>query len=325
MTKFKQRRALLLGAPMLALAPRATWAQDWPARPIRLIVPFPPGGPTDRIGRLLADRLGKTLGQPVIVDNAGGAGGTIGMARVAKAAPDGYTLGLGATSTQAISTFLYDQLPYDPLKDFTSISKVSEYSNVLLVNPQQPIHSVKDLIALAQAKPGQITFGSAGTGTSAHLSGELFQNMAKIKLTHVPYKGAAAALTALLAGDIVFMFDLLGNAPSMAESGRLRILASTGRARFKQYPDLPTVSETVPGYEVSGWFAVFGPPGLPAPIVEQLNREIGRAMADAEVSAALLKMGYDSAVSSPAELNRQIEQDLATWGPIVKATHAKAS
>jgi len=325
MTKFKQRRALLLSAPMLALAPRAAWAQDWPTRPIKLIVPFPPGGPTDRIGRLLADHLGKSLGQPVVVDNVGGAGGTIGMARVAKAAPDGYTLGLGATSTQAISTFLYDQLPYDPLKDFTSISKVSEYSNVLLVNAQQPIYTVKDLIALAQAKPGQITYASAGTGTSAHLSGELFQNMAKVKVTHVPYKGAAAALTGLIAGNVVFMFDLLGTAPSLAESGRLRILASTGRARFKQYPNLPTVAETVPGYEVSGWFAAFGPPGLPEPIVEQINREIGKAMADADVSAALLRMGYESAVSSPAELNRQIEQDLATWGPIVRATNAKAS
>lgn len=325
MTKFEQRRALLLGTPMLALAPCAAWAQDWPARPIRLVVPFPPGGPTDRIGRLLADRLGKALGQPVVIDNVGGAGGTIGMARVAKAAPDGYTLGLGATSTQAISTFLYDQLSYDPLKDFTSISKVSEYSNVLLVNAQQPIHTVKDLIALALAKPGQITFGSAGTGTSAHLSGELFQNMAKIKVSHVPYKGAAAALTALLAGDIVFMFDILGTATGLAESGRVRILASTGHTRLKQYPDLPTVAETVPDYEVSGWFAVFGPPGLPEPIVEQLNREIGHAMADTEVSATLLKMGYESAVSSPAELNRQIEQDLATWGPIVRATNAKAN
>ncbi|NYT63509.1 tripartite tricarboxylate transporter substrate binding protein [Alcaligenaceae bacterium] len=321
--KSPKRRALFLGSALFALTHNTAWAETWPARPIKLIVPFPAGGSTDRIGRLLATKVSAALGQSVVVENVGGAGGTIGMTRVAKSTADGYTFGVGANSTQAISTFLYDNLPYDPLKDFVSVGKVAEFSNVLLVNEKLPVKTVQDLINLAKAKPGLVTYSSPGVGTTSHLSGELFQNLAKISVTHVPYKGAAAAQADLLAGHVDFMFDVLGTAMGLADSGKLRVLANTGRSRLKQYPDVPTIAETVPGYDLTGWFAVFAPSGVPSDIVERMNSVINKAMNEPDVVETLLKTGYESVTGTPADLTRQLEQDLATWGPIIKSIKAK--
>jgi len=311
--------ALALGAAAPAMASE----QAWPAKPIKLIIPFPPGGPTDSLGRQFAEKLRASLGESVIVENVGGANGSIGMSRVASAAPDGYTLGLGAVGTQVINPLLYPNPPYDTFKDFSPISLVSEYVNVLVVNQELPVKSVADLIDYAKKNPGKVTYGSAGQGSSNHLSAALFASSAGIEATHVPYRGSAPALVDLMAGNTTFMFDVMVNSMPQVRAGKLRALAVSGAKPDPQVPELPPVAQTLPGYEVLGWFALYGPPGMPKDIVTKLSQATAAISQDAELTASMAKQGFNIAASTPEQLTERMAKDIETLGPVIKASGAK--
>lgn len=296
---------------------------DWPNRPIKFIVPFPPGGATDGISRHLTAKLQEALGQPVIVENIGGMAGGIGMSRLAHAPADGYTIGLAHVGTHAINPHIYPKLGYDPVKDFTPIARLTEYVNVLVVRTQQPFRSVNDIVQAARTKPGGITFGSAGNGSSNHLSAELLASLAGVRFTHVPYKGSAPAMGDLLGGNIDFMFDLMITSQPHIAAGKLRALATTGRTRLRQAPELPTVAESVPGFEVIGWSAVTAPANLPQPIVARLSMEIAKILRSPETVDRFNGQGFEVAYSTPNQLRQLIANDLVFWGPVVKASGAR--
>jgi tripartite-type tricarboxylate transporter receptor subunit TctC len=312
--------ALSVCAPLHAVAQEAAW----PTKPIKFLVPFPPGGATDGISRHITAKLQTALGQPVIVENVAGMAGGLAMARLATTPGDGYTIGLAHTGTHAINPHIYSNLKYDPVKDFTPIARLNEYVNVLVVNAKEPYKTFADLIKAAKEKPGSINFGSAGNGSSNHLSAELLAHMAGVKFTHVPYKGSAPAMNDLLGGNINFMFDLMITSQQHLQSGRLRALATTGRERLKQEPNLPTISETIPGYEVVGWSAVVAPPGVPRAIVNRLTSEIAKILRTPDTIERFTNQGFEVAYSTPEQLAEVIKKDLALWGPIVKSSGAKA-
>jgi tripartite-type tricarboxylate transporter receptor subunit TctC len=249
----------------------AALAQNWPSRPIKFIVPFAAGGPTDGASRHITTRLEKVLGQPIVVENVAGQGGGIGASRIARAEPDGYTIGLVHVGTQAINPAIYPTLNYDPLNDFASIARIYEYTNVLVVNAGKPYRTLADLIKAAKEKPGTINFGSAGIGSSNHLSAEMLASMTGTKFVHVPYRGSAPAMTDLVAGNVDFMFDVLLTSKPFMDGGQLRALAVTSPTRMAQLPDLPTIAETVPGFDVVGW--VGGSPGADCRSADQRDRE----------------------------------------------------
>ena len=261
-------------AALIAFAGSAI-AQNWPAKPVRLIVPYPPGGSADILARAIGQKLAEGMGQQVIIDNRPGAGTAIGAEATAKAAPDGYTIMLGTVSSHAINPALTPGLKYDPVKDFAPVSLVASIPFALIVHPSLPAHSVKELIALAKTKPGALNFSSAGTGTSNHLAGELFKSMTGTFMVHIPYKGSAPALNDLIAGQVQLMFDLVLTTAPHVKSGAVRAIAVTGSERSSALPGVPTVAESgVPGYEVSAWFGFFAPAGTPATIVNALNAEM---------------------------------------------------
>jgi len=317
------RSAALLAALMFWFAAGAVYAA-YPDKAIRLIVPFPAGGATDFMARSLAQKLSERLGQPIVVDNRGGAGGTIGAEAVASAPPDGYTLLFSTMGVLAINPSLYDKLRYDPVKDFAPVSLTHATANLLVVHPSVPAKDVKELIALAKAKPGTLTFGSSGNGTSSHLSGELFKSMAGIDITHVPYKGTGPALTDLLTGRISMMIDTVSVHVENVNAGKLRALGVTSAKRTPSLPNVPTIAEAgLPGFDVSIWLGVLAPAKTPPDVVARLNSEIRKVMAEPEMKAQLLKAGIDPMTSTPDEFTATIKADTAKWSKVVKASGAR--
>ncbi len=307
-----------------SLAVGANLAQDYPSKPVRIVVPFAPGGSTDVLARIVGQKLGERSGQPVIVENRAGAGGNIGAEQVAKSAPDGYTLLLGGVP-HAISASLYKKLPYDLARDLTAIAEIASFPSAIVLHPSLPAHSVKELIALARARPGQLSFGSAGNGSPNHLALELFKTMAGLDMAHVPYKGSGQLIGDLLAGQVQLASMGLPVAMPHVQSGKLRAIAVTGAARSSLLPDVPTVSEAgLPGFDVTSWYGVFGPAGLPAGIVAKLNSEIGSAVTATDVRERLAALGAEPSVKSPDQFGRYVREEITKWAKVVKDSGAKA-
>lgn len=296
---------------------------SWPTKPIDFINPFPAGGPTDEVSRYFAKKLSDALGQPVVVQNVPGAGGTIGTQRLAAAPKDGYTIGLAHTGTLSISPLLYSKPGYDPLKDVTPIARLMEYDNILIVNSKSRFQSLQELIDAAKKDPGSITYGSAGNGSSNHLSAALMANMAKVEMTHIPYKGSAPALQDLLGGNTTFMFTSLSGAVQQIQAGQLRALATTGRNREPALPNTPTIGETLPSYSVVGWTAIVGPAGMPEEIVERLTKIIENTLNDPESQKHWATRGQVAAYGNPSKLKSLIKSDLDLFAPVIKAAGAK--
>ena len=316
--------ARLAFVALLLVAALPSIAQTFPAKPLRLVVPFPPGGPLDVVGRLIAQQLGERWGQNVVVENKPGAGGNIGADFVAKSAPDGYTVVMGALSTHAVNPSLYSKMPYDAQKDFAPITRVAITPNVLVVNPALPVNSVKELIAYAKAHPGKLSFGSGSTGSAGHLAGELFKVDAGIDMVHIPYKGAAPATQALLAGDTQLMFDNLANAMAQVKAGKLRALAVTTAERSKLAPDLPTMAEAgVAGFDISTWFGLFAPAGTPPAIIGKWNADVVRILDSPEMRERLAAQGAEAAPDSPDDFARFVSDELQKYARIVKASGAR--
>jgi len=316
----------LLGASLAALAAFALAQAPaaYPSKPIRLVVPFPPGGATDILAREVAKHLTDAWGQSVVVDNRPGAGGNIGSELVAKAAPDGYTLEMGTVGTHAINASLYSKMPYDHIKDFVPVILVAGVPNVLEVNPSLPVNSVQELIAYAKANPNKLNFASSGAGTSIHLSGELFKVMAGVQMTHVPYKGSAPALADLIGGQVQLMFDNLPPSLPQIKAGKLRALAVTSAARAPALPDVPTVAEAgLPGFEASSWFGLLAPAGTPPAIVTKLNAEIAKWLTSPEAKEKLASVGANIAGGTPEDFARHIQAETAKWAKVVKESGAK--
>jgi tripartite-type tricarboxylate transporter receptor subunit TctC len=287
-------------------------------------VPFPAGGTTDILARAVAQKLTEAWGQAVVVDNRPGAGGNIGSELVAKSAPDGYTLLMGTVGTHAINPSLYAKMPYDNIKDFAPVILVAGVPNVLVVTPALPAKSVQELIAYGKANPGKLNFASSGSGTSIHLSGELFKVLTGVQMTHVPYKGSAPALQDLVGGQVQLMFDNLPSALALIKGGKLRAMAVTSTTRAAAIPDVPTVIESgVPGFEASSWFGVLAPAGTPSAIIAKLNAEIGKWVSSNEAKEKLLGQGANAAGGSPDDFARHIAAETAKWAKVVKESGAK--
>ncbi len=311
----RRRRALALAAALGALACAPAQAQPYPAHPIRMIVPYPVGGSVDVLGRAVADRLQAGLGQSVVPDNRTGATGTIAHQMVATAPPDGYTIGMSGTSPLVLAPHQYRALPYDPLKDFVYLSCAGTTPFVLDVNPALPVKSVQELVAYAKGHPGELNFGSAGLGNSAHLSAELFKRTTGIDMVHVPYKGNALAMNDLIGGQIQVLFDPVQTSLPQIRSGKVRALAVTSKARFDQLPDLPTVAESgYPSYEFVVWYAFIAPAATPAPIVTRLNAEINQVLGDPAMRARFAGQGATLTQSTPDGCAAFVKAELAQWG-----------
>jgi tripartite-type tricarboxylate transporter receptor subunit TctC len=324
------RRTLIHGIAAAAVALVAvpciaqTAVSNWPNKPIRYIVPFAPGGTTDILARTIGEKLGAALGQPIIVDNKPGQGGSIGAAELARAAPDGYTIGGGTISSHAINATLYDKLSYDPVTSFAPITMYVTQPNVLLVHPSVPAKNVREFIALLKAEPNKYSFGSAGNGTSQHISGELFKTIAGVRMQHVPYRGSGQMMPELLGGTLPVAFDNIATAMQHVNAGKLRALAVTSMTRSVVAPDVPTMAESgLAGYDISSWQAVFAPAGTPAPIVERLYTEIARILKTPDIQKRLTDLGLNISDMTPAQLTALIKSDVPRLGKIVKESGAK--
>lgn len=312
---------LLLATASAFLAGPAQ-AQGFPTKPLRLVVTFPPGGAPDILARLFADKA--QLGQPVVVDNKPGAGGNPGADFVAKSPPDGHTLVMGTVGTHAINGALYSKMPYDMVRDFAPVAHVASAPNLLVVTNDLPVKSVSELIVYMKANPNKLSYGSPGIGTSVHVSGELFQSLTGTKMTHVPYKGRQFAIPDLVGGQIQLMFDNMPSGLPMARDGKIRALAQTTARRSAAAPDVPTVAETVPGFEATTWFAVFAPAGTPAAVVQKLNAEMKRVYALPEVAAKMKDLGLEPWISSAEELAQFQAAEITKWAKVVKDSGARA-
>ena len=320
------RFRLVAGAVLTALAASLSVpiaAQTYPSKPVRLIVPFAPGGFTDVVARILGQRLSVSMGQQFIIENKAGAGSTIGTDFVAKAAPDGYTLVMIST-THVISPWIYKSMPYDPIKSFVPVTKLVDSPYVLLVNPKVPARNVQEFIALAKASPDTIRYASSGNGSSQHLMGGLFASLTGTKLQHVPYRGSSGAATDLVAGVVESSFAGVPNALAQVPAGRLRALAVTTAKRIPQLPDVPTLQEAgVPGYEASVWLALLAPAGTPRDIVNRLNAEVAKLMESGETRKALYEAGVEVSLSTPDALGEYMVKEMERWGKVVKDTGTK--
>ena len=312
------------GAALLFAAALPLAAQPYPARPIRLVIPYPPGGPTDFVGRTVGQKLTPLLGQQVVVDNRPGAGTIIGSDLVARAAPDGYTLLFGTGGGTFLAPLMLPKVPYDPLRDFAPVSMLVMSPQVLVVHPSVAASSVTELVALAKAKPGVLNFASVGTGTSPHLGGELLQSLAGIRLVHVPYKGTSPAMTDLVSGQVQLMFSSMPTVLALVKAGKLRLLATGGTKRSAVIADTPTVAETVPGFELITWYGIFAPAQTPDAIVKRLNAEIARVLSDADAVERLTAQGLEPVIMTPAEVRRYTETDVTRWARLIKAAGIRA-
>jgi tripartite-type tricarboxylate transporter receptor subunit TctC len=299
-------------------------AQNWPTRPVRIIVPYTPGGGIDAVARLLAQKLGEQMGGSFVVDNRPGAAGVLGAELVARAAPDGHTL-LASSTEFSINPSLRTKLPYDPFKDFAHISQLASVQFILGSHPSVPIKNAKELVALAKARPGQLTYGSSGTGGGPHLAGELFQLMSGIQWVHVPFKGAAPASIAVMGGDIDFVFGATIGLLGQVRAGRLRAVAVTGATRFAQLPDVPTVTESgVPGYVAIGWYGFYAPAAVPRDLVRRLYAEATRALSNPDVKEKLAQGGNEYVMSPPEEFVTFLHAEVNKWGKVIKAANLHA-
>jgi len=315
--------ALCITAAVLAMVNQAACAQAWPTRPIRLIVPFPAGGAADMMARGMAQRLAEELKQQIVVDNRGGAGGTSAAEAAAKSPADGYTLFFGTMGTQAINPALYPKLRYDPQKDFAPISITHITPRVLVVGPSVAAKSIPELIALARSHPGKLTYGSAGNGSSSHLSGALFEALAGVSLVHVPYKGSSPLLMDVLAGRVDMTFDSYTVYEEHIKSGKVRALGVTSKARMGALPNVPTIAEAgLKGYDVSNWLGVLAPAGTPRDVVATLHAALGRAMATPALRAQLTALGIEPAFGTPEEFAALVHAELPKWADIVKRSGA---
>ncbi len=312
---------LLFGA-LLASAALAAGAQGFPNKPIRLVVTFPAAGAPDILARLFADKA--QLGQPVVVDNVPGAGGNIGADKVAKAPADGHTLVMGTVGTHSINGALYAKMPYDMVKDFAPVAHIASAPNLLVVTNDLPVKNVAELITYMKANPDKLSYGSPGIGTSVHVSGELFKSLTGTQMQHVPYKGRQFAIPDLVGGQIQVMFDNMPSALPMAKDGKIRALAQTTTKRSAAAPDIPTVAETVPGFEATTWFAVFAPAGTPRDVVMRINAELQRVFKLPEVADKLKTIGLEPWISTPEELARYQAAEIVKWAKVVKDSGAKA-
>jgi len=301
----------------LVAVPNLVFAQEYPSRPVRIIVAYTPGGGTDLAGRVLAKKLGEVWNQQVIVENRPGAGGNIGTDAIAKAAPDSYTLGV-APSTHAIVPALYSKLPFDTIKDFTFVSLIAIGPNILVCHPSVPATTVKELIALAKRRPGQLTFASAGIGATTHLAGEYFKNVAGIDVLHIPYKGSSQAQIDLVGGQVSFMVDSMPSALPKVQANKIRALATTGKKRYAALPNVPTVLESGLQYESISWWGVVGPAGMPQPIVNKLVADVTRVMGQQDVKDILATQGADATSSTPQQFLDWVKQETALYTKIIK-------
>jgi tripartite-type tricarboxylate transporter receptor subunit TctC len=307
------------GVLALSLAASCALAQSYPAKSIRYIVPFPPGGGQDLVVRALAPRMSEALGQTVVVDNRPGAATMVGAELAAKSPPDGYTVFNGSNTTLAINPNLYNKVPYDPLKDFVAVTQIASLPNLLVVHPSLPARTVKELATLARSRPGQLNYGSSGTGTPAQLAGVMFGDAAGVKLVHVPYRGSSQALTALISGETQMMFGSMTSTVPFVKSGRLRAIAVTGARRSLAAPDLPTVAEAAyPGFEAVTWYGLFVPAGTPAAIIARLNAEVVKILRAPDFRDWLVAQGADPVGSTPEELAAFVKAELAKYAKIVK-------
>ncbi|PIT79631.1 tripartite tricarboxylate transporter substrate binding protein [Limnohabitans sp. 15K] len=314
---------LVLAAAAAFVAPSAS-AQDYPNKPIRLVLPFPPGGVTDLLARALAEKLAPRLGQPVIVDNKPGAGTVLASDLVARAPADGYTL-LVAASSLGTAPLIYDKVSYDAIKSFTPVTQIASVVHVVVVNPALPVKSVKELIAYAKANPGKLNYASTGTGTSTHLEGELLKSMAGVYMVHIPYRGSGPALIDLVGGQVGVMIDALGSSGPFIKAGKLRALAVTTAKRSQSIPELPTVSESgVPGYEAMPWLGLVAPAGTPQPVVDRLHREVAKVLEDPEIRERFKGWGLDIIGNTPAEFTSFLRRDVDQWASVIKRANIKA-
>jgi tripartite-type tricarboxylate transporter receptor subunit TctC len=321
--------ALRLSAP-LVLGAFTLWtyvtpaaAQTYPSKPIRIIVPFPVGGIADIYSRLIGLKLNEAWGQQVVIDNRTGAGGNIGADLVAKAPPDGYTLVMGSVGTHAVNVSLFSRLPYDPVRDFAPISLGLEADGLLVVHPSVPVRNVKELIAFARARPGAVSYASAGMGTASHLAAELFKTMAKVDMAHIPYKGNVPAITDLLGGQTSLIFATMPTVLPQAKAGKLRALATIGATRSPALPEMPTVAESLPGFVVVNWVGLFAPAGTSPEIVRRLNAEVVRIMQSKEIEARLIGEGARFTAMTPEQFGAFVKAEVVKWAPVVKASGAR--
>jgi len=316
------KNCLALGFALLATT--GAWAQDYPSRPVTLIVPYAAGGGNDVMARIVAEKMSRSLGQQIVIENKGGAGGSIATRQVAKAAPDGYTLGLGGTGTHAINPTLYPNVGYDPRKDFAPVGLIATSALVVLVNTSVPATTIGELIALARRDPGKLNYASAGVGSGIHLGAELFATMAGVKLTHIPYKGSAPALTDLVGGHVAIYFSSLPPAIALIREGKVRALAVTGPQRSALLPDLPTIAEAaLPGYESVLHYGIVAPAGTPRPIVEKLNAAMQAALAEADVRERIIADGAEPLPGTPEEYAADIDREETKWSKVVRVSGAK--
>ncbi len=326
MTFSRRRRFAALA--LAALAVTGAWAQapaaDYPNKPIRLVVPFPPGGGGDTLARLVMTRVARELGQPLVVENVAGAGGNVGAVAAARATPDGYTLFYGTNGTHAINHALYKNPGFDPRKDFEPVSRFSRIGAIVAIRPGLPVNSMGELLQLARKEPGKLNCASAGNGTTSHLAGEMLKAQANIDVQHVPYKGGAPAMTDLLGGRVDFMIDVVPNTGPQVRSGRIKGLAVSTGQRLESFPELPTVAEAgVPGFDVSAWDALFVPARTPRPVIDKLNAAVRKSLADPELRAALMSRASEPAPTSPEELARFVATEMDRWGGAVKRAGAQ--
>ncbi|MEG3001692.1 MAG: tripartite tricarboxylate transporter substrate binding protein [Comamonas sp.] len=315
---------LLAAAATLAVAGGAAAQGAFPSKPINIIVPFSAGGTTDILARIVGQALSLELGQAVIIDNRPGAGGNIGGQAAARAPADGYTLFMGTVGTHAINQSLYKKMPFDPIKDFAPLSRVATVPNLLVAHPSRPYKTVKELITYAKAHPGEVTYGSPGSGASPHVSGALFQSMTKAELTHVPYKGSAPAVSDLLGNQIAIMFDNMPSAIQHVRSGKLRPIAVTTAKRSPELPDVPTIAEAgVPGYEATSWFGLWVPVKTPADVQQKLHTALSKVLKDPAVVKKISDQGGDVVIDTPAQFDAFIKTEAAKWGKVVKESGAE--
>ena len=306
-----------------AVLPLVATAQPYPSKPVRIIVNFPAGGVADIYARIIGAKVQESWGQPVVVENRTGGGGNIGADAVAKSAPDGYTLNMSAIGPHAVNVSLFSKMPYDPVKDFAAIALVLEAEGLLVVHPTVPASNVAELIAYARANPGKLTFASAGPGTASHLAGELFKTMAKVDMLHIPYKGNVPAITDLLAGQTSLLFATMPTVLPHAKAGKLRAIATLGSERSAATPELPTIGETLKGFEVNNWIGLFAPAGTPPEIVRRWNGEVMRVMQSPDIQARLPVDGARFTPNTPEQFSAFVKSEIAKWAPVVRASGAR--